>query len=173
MNFEWNETKLDSFCQKMENIINNLSDGALSGIKKASESTQELAIKKVRGKSDKTMIIIEIDNDKLESKIHTDKEKFSHASFMEYGTGIYAEREHIGKTKVFINSGYRYWYVPMTLVNLHLQEDRLLILKDGTVLQRTYAQQPKPFMRPAAFENRKNNVEIVKEEVKKSIDEVI
>lgn len=31
---------------------------------------------------------------------------------LEYGSGIHAEKEHIGKTDTFKVSGYMYWYVP-------------------------------------------------------------
>ena len=31
---------------------------------------------------------------------------------LEYGSGLYAEKDHIGKTDTFKATGYMYWYVP-------------------------------------------------------------
>ena len=36
--------------------------------------------------------------------------------FEYFGTGQYAEQEHIGKTKHFIESGYTEWYIPVDKV---------------------------------------------------------
>ena len=33
--------------------------------------------------------------------------------FAEYGTGVYAEKNHIGTTKTFNESGYNKWFVPV------------------------------------------------------------
>lgn len=40
----------------------------------------------------------------------------SYLWFEYFGTGQYAEQEHIGKTKHFIESGYTEWYIPIDKV---------------------------------------------------------
>ena len=44
----------------------------------------------------------------------------SYLWFEYFGTGQYAEQEHIGKTKHFIESGYTEWYIPIDKVGITL-----------------------------------------------------
>ena len=51
----------------------------------------------------------------ISTKIFTDmksEDGYFVGRMIENGTGIYALEPHIGHTKTFIESGYKYWYVP-------------------------------------------------------------
>lgn len=174
ISIEWNKSNLDSFYKKMDNIIKSLPKNAENGVKKALEETRDEALR-IRGhKQDKELMPIELEtsNNLVEGRLHTDKNKFSSASFEEYGTGTFAERDHIGVTKTFINSGYRYWYAPADQMNRDYGAERTIII-DGKKFYVMYPQRPKAFMRTASFTMRKQNVEEVKKALQEGIKEAI
>lgn len=87
---------------------------------------------------------------------------------LENGTGIYALEEHIGKTKTFIQSGYRYWYLPVEKVDNALEKYGYkkvnLYGKDYYVM---HGQPAKPHFIPAY----NSNVRIRKENIMKALRE--
>ena len=102
----------------MENLITGLVNSSKLGMEDALKNTQEHALKNKRGAKDKRLIPVEIvdfSKEKIIGRVHTDKNLFSFAPFLEFGTGIKADGTlpHIGKTKTFIASGYRYWLLPV------------------------------------------------------------
>ena len=70
---------------------------------------------------------------------------------IEQGTGIYALEEHIGHTKTFIESGYRYWFVPRNSVKRAIGQ---LININGTEFYIAKAQKPRPHFLPALISNK-------------------
>lgn len=83
---------------------------------------------------------------------------------LENGTGIYALEEHIGKTKTFIESGYRYWYLPVEKAKKALGKSITLYGKEYYVM---YAQPAKPHFTPAY----NSNVRLRRENISKAIKE--
>lgn len=79
----------------------------------------------------------------------TDKNIFI-GRMIENGNGIYALEPHIGKTKTFIESGYRYWYVPVTSVKRAIGQ---IINIGGKEFYVAYAQPAKPHWIPALNKN--------------------
>jgi len=167
---EWNEESLKKFYSKTENILSKIEKGSKKGVNDACANTQKAALDKKRGSKNKDMIPFNVISDNkyiTTGRIYTDKKQFSYASFLEFGTGILAEREHIGKTKTFIESGYRYWYLPVEKANRTLNNPIVEI--QGTLFYIMYSTQPFPFMRPAGFQERKNNVQIIKNKIKEEM----
>lgn len=77
---------------------------------------------------------------------------------LENGTGIYALEEHIGKTKTFIQSGYRYWYLPVEKAPKELGTPITIYDKQYYVM---HGQPAKPHFIPAYNSNmrtRKENI---------------
>ena len=83
---------------------------------------------------------------------------------LENGTGIYALEEHIGKTKTFIESGYRYWYLPVKKKKKALGKPITLYGKEYYVM---HAQPAKPHFTPAY----NSNVRLRRENISKAIKE--
>lgn len=106
-----------------------------------------------------------VENDKITTKIYTDllsDDGYAIGRMIENGTGIYALEPHIGHTKTFFESGYRYWYVPAKSVSEPIGEK---IIINGTEFYIAYAQPPKPHFRPALEKNKK----LYKENIGKAI----
>lgn len=171
---EWNKDKLDNFEKKMETFITKLPEAVKLGVEDSLKNTQENALKNKRGSKDKKLIPIELldfDKGKVVGRVYTDKDLFSYAPFLEYGTGTKAELSHIGTTKTFIASGYRYWYLPVEKVDRQFSPERIITI-NGKHFYVMFATKPYPFMRPASFSSRKENADLINERVGKLMMEV-
>ena len=172
---EWNEKKLNRFEKKMGNILSELPNSAKSGVEDALKNLQKKALDNKRGSKDEKMIPVEIvdfDKMKVVGRVYTDKDLFSYASFLEFGTGTKAELEHIGTTKTFIESGYQYWLLPVEKVDRKFAPERMINIK-GNMFYIMYATRPYPFMRPASFSSRKENAELIKKKIAYMLKEVL
>jgi len=175
ISLEWNQKNLNSFYNKMEKILIELPKRNKTGVGYAMENVQEKALKNKRGNQDKRLIPIEfVDFDRREvvGRVYTDKDLFSYAPFLEFGTGTKAELEHIGKTKTFIASGYRYWLLPVDKVDRQFSPERIINIK-GELFYLMFATKPYPFMRPAGFSSRQESADCVNEEIGKLFMEVL
>ena len=171
----WNEKNINSFEKKMNKLVVSVVKNTTIGLEEALKNIQATALKLKKGKSTEDLIpyvIIKDDNKLIVGRVYTDRTVFSYASFLEYGTGIYAEREHIGTTKTFIQSGYSYWFLPVDKADRDFGSDRIIVIK-GEKFYIMYPQQPQPFMRPTAFQTRSETVDIIKTKLKQGIREVI
>lgn len=83
---------------------------------------------------------------------------------LENGTGIYALEEHIGDSRTFVKSGYKYWYLPVDYVNKQIGRKITLYGKDYYVM---HGQPAKPHFVPAY----NSNVKVRKENIAKAIKE--
>lgn len=172
---EWNKDNLKSFEKKMETIIKKLPEATKMGVNDSLKNTQEKALQNKRGNKDKKLIPIEIldfDKNKIVGRVYTNKELFSCAPFVEFGTGTKAELPHIGKTKTFIASGYQYWFLPVEKVDRQFSPERIVVI-GGQQFYIMFATKPYPFMRPAAFSSRKENVDLINERIGKMLMEVL
>lgn len=172
---EWNKDNLKSFEKKMETIIKKLPEATKMGVNDSLKNTQEKALQSKRGNKDEKLIPIEIldfDKGKVVGRVYTDKDLFSYASFLEFGTGTKAELPHIGKTATFIASGYRYWLLPVEKVDRQFSPQRIIAIK-GKQFYLMFATKPHPFMRPASFSSRQENANLVNERIGKLLTEVL
>lgn len=162
----WNQKNLDSFYSKMNKIVNNLATYTFDAVEKASEDTREYALNQKRGSKDDDFILKKLNKEakQIIARVYTN---FSYAPFLEYGTGIYAEMPHIGKTKTFIESGYRYWYLPVDKVEKNLN-NQIISIK-GEQFYVMHSTQPYPFMRPTAFYMKPKNIETIKNTLRERI----
>jgi hypothetical protein len=175
IDISWNKDNLKSFEKKMETIIKKLPETAKLGVEDSLKNTQEKALKNKRGNKDEKLIPIEIldfDKGKVVGRVYTNKDLFSHAPFLEYGTGTKAELQHIGQTKTFIQSGYRYWFLPVEKVDRQFSPERIIVI-DGKQFYLMFATKPYPFMRPASFSSRQENADLVNERIGKMLMEVL
>ena len=175
INIEWNKDNLKSFEKKMETIIKKLPKTTKLGIEDSLKNTQKKALQNKRGNKNEKLIPIEIldfDKGKVVGRVYTDKDLFSFAPFLEFGTGTEAELPHIGTTKTFIKSGYRYWYLPVDKVDRKFSPERIVEI-NGKQFYLMFATKPYPFMRPASFSSRQENADLVNERIGKMLMEVL
>jgi HK97 gp10 family phage protein len=162
-----------SLNKKLDKINNTFVNSTKIGVDKALEDIQKLALDYKVGKKDPTQLPFEsdINGSEINGRLHSDKDTFNYAGFLEFGTGAFAEKPHVGTTKTFIDSGFTMWYLPVEKVNKPLPY-KIITIK-GKRFYVVFGQKPKPFMRPAAFESRDNTLEQIQKEMIKNIEKVI
>lgn len=165
---KFNEKKLNSLYKKMDNIEKNINKHIEVGLEAGLKEIQKMAYQYKKGKKEGILIEVTNKSGQIVGRVYTDKDIMPWALFLEFGTGTYAELPHIGKTKTFFASGFQYWYLPIGKATREFGEDRKITL-NGRTYYVMYAQQPKPFMRPAGFNGRDKVVD----EVKKAINEFL
>lgn len=165
---KFNEKKLNSLYKKMDNIEKNINKHIEVGLEAGLKEIQKMAYQYKKGKKEGILIEVTNKNRQIVGRVYTDKDIMPWALFLEFGTGTYAELPHIGKTKTFYASGFQYWYLPIDKAERNFGDDRKINLY-GKEFYVMYAQQPKPFMRPAGFNGRDK----VADEVKKAINEFL
>lgn len=88
---------------------------------------------------------------------------------LEYGSGLYAEKEHIGKTDMFKSSGYMFWYVPEEEAPELIEYPYDRIETESGVLYKVYGQTPKHIYEDAAKLVERNITRWVREYIKKEL----
>lgn len=94
----------------------------------------------------------------------------SYLLFEYFGTGQYAEQEHVGKTKHFIESGYTEWFIPVGKVEKALPYPVVNI--QGMDFYIAHGMKANHFMGDASFKSRNENAEIVKKKLDDMLMEV-
>lgn len=88
---------------------------------------------------------------------------------LEYGSGLYAEKNHIGQTETFIASGYMYWFVPEDEAPDLFAYPYERIETDSGVLYKVYGQTPKHIYEDSAKIIERNVARWIWEYVKKEL----
>lgn len=169
---KWNEKKLKSFYKKMDLIGSNIKDATKTSLEKGLTGIQKMALDYKRGTKQGILIEITDKDNKLVGRVYTDKQLLPHALFLEFGTGTFAELPHIGTTKTFIKSGFRYWYLPVEKAQRDFGDNRRITI-NGQDYFIMFAQEPSPFMRPAAFQGRDMAINEVKNGISEFLREVV
>ena len=83
--------------------------------------------------------------------------------------GIYAQQPHIGKTKHFLESNYEEWFIPVSKVEKPLHYPIITI--QGQQFYLAHSVPAKPFMRPAGFETKEQNIDIIKNKLNEILEQ--
>lgn len=162
---------LENLDKKLNTIINKLPQTTKQGIENAIKGTCEYALHLKKGKKEGILFeMVSTDTQEIKGRVYTDIETFPHSWFLEYGTGIWAEQPHIGTSKTFIESGFEYWFIPVNKVERPLHYPIITI--KGSQFYLAHGVQSQPFMRPAEFERRDQNIDEVQKEIYKMLKEV-
>lgn len=130
------------------------------------------------GHKDNGIIVemIDMSTKEVKGRVYADPSKFmtengqSYLWFEYFGTGQYAEQDHIGKTEHFIESGYTEWYIPVNKVGRSLSYP-IVTINSKQFYVATGAK-ANSFMTDAEFESRNENAEIVRKKVDAMLKEV-
>lgn len=163
---EWNKSDLKSFYNKMDGLIKKIPKGAEKGVKNALEATQKYAIQlKPQGQSNDGILvqILNIDNNEVKGRVYTDVDRFPYLVYLEFGTGKYADSEGGGSRAKKIP-----WYVHTSMADLSKYNYQIITVGEEQFYV-VWGMHPSPFMRPAGFQRRDDNID----EVQKAIYEVL
>ena len=88
---------------------------------------------------------------------------------IEYGSGLYAEKGHIGTTETFVNTGYMYWFVPEEEAPDLFEYPYERIETEDGVFYKVYGQTPKHIYENSAKKIEKNLSKWIREYSKKEL----
>lgn len=120
--------------------------------------------------------MIDMSTKEVKGRVYADPSKFitengqSYLWFEYFGTGEYAEQEHIGKSKHFIESGYTEWYIPVHKVGRTLSYP-IIIIK-GQQFYVAVGEKANHFLTDAEFECRNENKDIIIRKLNEFLKEV-
>lgn len=130
------------------------------------------------GHKDNGIIVemIDMSTKEIKGRVYADPSKFmaengqSYLWFEYFGTGQYAEQNHIGKTRHFIESGYTEWYIPVNKVGRTLSYPIVTI--NNNLFYVAVGSKANHFIEDAEFESRNENIEIAKKKIDTMLKEV-
>lgn len=110
---------LDKLDKTINTIIKRLPETIENGVEEVLKNIQGCAIRLERGHNENGILIemVEGATGQVKGRVYTDKKVMPYAMFEHFGTGKFAEMQHIGTTKHFIESGYTEWFIPVNKVN--------------------------------------------------------
>lgn len=120
--------------------------------------------------------MIDMSTKEVKGRVYADPSKFmtengqSYLWFEYFGTGEYAEQNHIGKTKHFIESGYTEWYIPVNKVGRSLSYPIVTINNNQFYV--AVGSKANHFISDAEFESRTENAEIARKKIDTMLKEV-
>lgn len=112
-----NFKNINTIIQKLPQTVKIATEDVLKNIR-------GYAIRLEKGHKEDGIIVemVDMSTKAVKGRVYADPSKFmtengqSYLWFEYFGTGQWAEQEHIGKTKHFIESGYTEWYIPINKV---------------------------------------------------------
>ena len=165
-----NFKNIDAIIQKLPQTAKLITEDVLKNIR-------GYAIRLEKGHNENGILVEMIDTStkKVKGRVYADPSKFmtengqSYLWFEYFGTGQYAEQEHIGKTKHFIESGYTEWYIPVNKVGRLLSYPIVTINKQQFYV--AVGSKANHFINDAEFESRNENSEIARKRLNEMLKE--
>lgn len=159
--------------KKIDKITKELPKTIEQSVEDVLKNIQGYAVKLEKGHHEDGILMEMIDTSNMEIKgrVYTSKDKLPFAMFEHFGTGQFAEMEHIGTTKHFIESGYTQWFIPVNKVERALNYPIVTI--NDTQFYIAHGVQSNHFMTDAEFETREENKDIVINKLNEMFKEVI
>ncbi len=171
------EIKVKNNFKGIKKIQDNLPKVVKESVEDVLKNLQTTAIRLENGHNSQGILVELVDTStmKVKGKVYADPNLFmsngqSYLWFEYFGTGGYAEMEHVGKTEHFIESGYTEWYIPVSKVGRTLSYP-IVTLGNKEYYVATGAES-NHFLGDAEFKTRNENVEIVKKKIEKMFKEV-
>jgi hypothetical protein len=163
-----NFKNINAIMQKLPQTAKIITEDVLKNIR-------GYAIRLEKGHKEDGILVemVDMSTKEVKGRVYADPSKFmtengqSYLWFEYFGTGQFAEQEHIGKTKHFIESGYTEWYIPVNKVGRSLSYPIVTINKQQFYV--AVGSKANHFIGDAEFESRNENTEIAK----KRLDEML
>lgn len=114
--------------KRINEIVNKLPQVEQETVEDILKNIRGYAIKLERGNNEQGILceMIDMSTKEIKGRIYAKPEEFmtddnkSYLWFEYFGTGEYAEKEHVGTTKHFVESGYTEWLIPVNKVGRSL-----------------------------------------------------
>lgn len=171
------KTKVKHNYKKINTIIKNLPQFATESIESILKNIRGYAIRLEKGHNSNGILceMIDMSTKEVKGRVYADPSKFmsngqSYLWFEYFGTGKYAEQDHIGNTKHFIESGYTEWFIPVSKVEKSLGYPIVEI--QGMQFYIARGVKANHFMGDAEFQSRNENIEITKKKLDLMLREV-
>lgn len=134
------------------------------GIEDLLKNLRLTAIKLEKGQNENGILIEMYENGNQKGRVYATPEQFmsneiSYLYFEYFGTGQFAEMEHVGKTKHFIESGFVEWFIPVDRVSKPLRFPVITINNMDFYI--AHGQKPNHFLQDAEFQTREQNKETI------------
>ncbi|MGN1012285.1 MAG: hypothetical protein ACI4ON_00420 [Clostridia bacterium] len=168
--------------KKIDNFINKLPRVVEESIEDILKNIQVNAIRLERGHNQDGILIeiVNVSTKEIKGRIYADPDRFiakdadgkeAEYLFYEYfGTGAYAEMEHVGNTTHFKETGYTEWYIPKNKVLRPLSYPIKVI--NGHEFYVATGAQSNHFLENAEFKTRNQNIQVFNSKIKEFIEEV-
>lgn len=109
---------LDRLDKKINTIIKELPKTIEKSVEEILKETRTVAIRLEKGHHEDGILceMVDVSNNTVKGRIYTDQKIMPWSWFEHFGTGQWAEMEHIGTTQHFLDSGYTQWFIPVSKV---------------------------------------------------------
>lgn len=169
---------LENLEKKINTITKKLPQTIEQGVEEVLKNIQGCAIRLERGHNENGILVemVDVSNNKVKGRVYADPSKFmtengqSYLWFEHFGTGQYAEMEHVGKTPHFLESGYTEWLIPVNKVERKLNY-RIITIK-GHQFYLAHGVKANHFMTDAEFQTRDNNTDTMQKHIYQMLEEV-
>ena len=163
--------------KRINEIVNKLPQTVQKSVEDILNNMRGYAIKLEKGHNEQGILceIIDMSTKEIKSRVYAKPEEFmtddgqSYLWFEYFGTGSYAEKEHVGATPHFIKSGYTEWLIPVNKVGRSLNYPIVTI--KGSQFYLAHGSKANHFLGDAEFTSRNENVEIAKKSLQEMLKE--
>lgn len=157
--------------KNIEKIQKNIVKTATESLQDVLKNIRGYAIRLERGHNSNGILfeLVNVENGEIKGRVYTDSKAMPYALFEHYGTGEYAEMQHIGKSKHFEETGYTEWYIPIGKVDRPLNYP--IAEFSGSKFYVARGAKANHFMTDAEFKSRQQNKEIVMKKFNEMIKE--
>ena len=160
--------------RRIDEIIKQLKSDI--GIEDLLKNLRASAIKLEKGHNSEGILVEMYEDGEQKGRVYATPDEFmtnngvSYLFFEYFGTGQYAELEHVGKTAHFIASGFREWFIPVASVPKRL--NYAIITINNTEFYLAHGVPANHFITDAEFETREQNKEIVKNKLEEMFKKI-
>jgi hypothetical protein len=170
--------KIKNNFKKVDTIIKRIPNLMAESIEDILKNIQVTAVRLEKGHKEDGIIVemVDMSTQIVKGRVYAEPSKFatdngqSYLWFEYFGTGQYAEQEHVGKTKHFIESGYTEWYIPVAKVGRSLNFPIVTINEQQFYL--AVGSKANHFMTDAEFTTRNENEKIIEKRINEMFKEV-
>lgn len=157
--------RIDALIKSLQNI----------GIEDMLKNMRLTAIKLEKGHNESGILVQMYEEGQEKGRLYATPEEFmssgvSYLYFEYYGTGKYAEMEHVGKTSHFIKSGFTEWFIPVDKVPQKL--NYRIININGTDFYLAHGVKSNHFLQDAEFQTREENKGIIKNKLEEMLRKI-
>lgn len=173
MKFGFEIRGVDRLEAKVRRICADLPDRAKVGVMDAAEETRKLAVKLTHsgriGKCIRAEIIDTDTNECVAARVFNDTGEVPWSSYAEFGTGLYVDNEGIPDAVRLKRAESIPWYIHVDMVPADFGKYGYVRSGDFWIV---HGMRPRPFMKPAGFQRRRENAETVLREIHAMLTEV-